>query len=47
MHRAFLTAVLAATLLANNTARGAGPDHNPDTITQDELVRRTRGAESC
>src|SRR5215212_10007420 len=42
MHRLFLTAFLFATLLASNPARVASADHDPDTIAQDELVRRTQ-----
>jgi hypothetical protein len=42
MHRLFLTPLIAATLLASNPVPVAGADHDPDTITQDELVRRTQ-----
>lgn len=42
MQRLFLTLLLAATLLASNAARVTGADHDSDTITQDELVRRTQ-----
>ena len=42
MHRLFLIGFVVVTLLASNPARLAGADQNPETITQDELVRRTR-----
>ena len=42
MHRLFLTGLVVVTLLASNPARFAGADQNPETITQDELVRRTQ-----
>jgi hypothetical protein len=42
MHRLFLSALLAATLVASNAAHVTGADHDPDTITQEELVRRTQ-----
>jgi hypothetical protein len=42
MHRLFLTALLVGTLLASNPAPLSGADHDPNTITQDELVRRTQ-----